>query len=188
MHDFFRTIVTTEYLCMHQHTTISRSIEPSEVEDRFRFASTQEIPLTVYPSFYPSMIIVSMRPTRSIHLTGRNTYRTQSGYSKCGFFTTTAVCGLYRSQRRTCTGIRRCIHHLFMTPVVHFQYRIMQGKVLYTVFQLFVENLTAVVQIFIVHTDWKHKVTEFAFWNQFPPRHFFLCLQGIVDVFQEKLA
>ena len=76
MHDFFRAIVTTEYLSMHQHTTICRSIEPTKIQDRFRFTCTQEIPSTVYPCFYPCMIVIGMCPTRCIHLTSRNTYRT----------------------------------------------------------------------------------------------------------------
>ena len=188
VHDFFRTIVTAEHLGVHQHTTGSRSVEPTEVEDRFRFASAQEIPGAVHPSFYPSMVVIGVCPTRSIHLTGRNTYRAESCYGESRFFTTTSVGSLHRCQRRAGTGIGRCIYHLFMTPVVHFQHGIVQGKVLHTVLQFFVEHLTAAVQIFIVHTDRKHEVTELTFGNQLAPRHFFLCLQCVVNVFQKELT
>ena len=188
MHDFFRTIVTAEHLGMHQHTTVCRSIEPTEIQDRFRFASTQEIPSTVYPCFYPCMVVIGMCPTRSIYLTSRNTNRTQSRYSESRLFTTTSISSLHRSQWRTCTSIRRCIDHLFMTPVVYFQYGIMQRKILHTVLQFFIEHLTAMVQIFIVYTNRKYEMTEFTFRNQLTPRHFFLCLQGIVDVFQKEFT
>ena len=173
---------------MHQHTTVCRSIEPTEIQDRFRFASTQEIPSTVYPCFYPCMVVIGMRPTRSIYLTSRNTNRTQSRYSESRLFTTTSISSLHRSQWRTCTSIRRCIDHLFMTPVVYFQYGIMQRKILHTVLQFFIEHLTAMVQIFIVYTNRKYEMTEFTFRNQLTPRHFFLCLQGIVDVFQKEFT
>ena len=188
MHDFFRTIIATEYFCMHQHSTISRSIEPTQIQNRFRFASTQEIPLSVYPSFHPSMVVVSVCPTRSVHLASRNTYWTQSCYRKSRFFTTTAISSLYRCQRRTCTRVWWSINHLFMTPVVHFQNRIMQRKVLHTVFQLFIEHLTAIVQILIIDTDWENEMTEFAFWNQLTPRHFFFCLQRIINIFQKEFT
>ena len=188
MHDFFRTIVTAKHLCMHQHTTICRSIEPTEVQYRFRFASTQEIPLTIYPSFYPSMVVVSMCPTRSIHLTSRNTNRTESCYGESRFFTTTSVSSLYRCQRRAGTRVRWSINHLFMTPVIHFQYRIVQRKILYSILQLFIKYLTAIVQILIVHTDRKYKVTEFTFRNQLAPRHFLLCLQCVINVFQKEFT
>ena len=188
VHDFFRTIVTAENLGVHQHTTRSRCVEPSEVQYRFRFTSTQEVPLAIYPSFYPSVIVIGMCPTWSIHLTSWNTYRTESSYGESWFFTTTSVCSLYRSQRRAGTSIRRSINHLFMTPVVHFQYRIVQRKILNSILQFFIKHLTAIIQIFIVHTNRKYKVTEFAFRNQLTPWHFLLCLQCVINVFQKEFT
>ena len=125
MHDFFRTIITAEYFGVHQHTTGCRSVEPTKIKHRFRFTSAQKVPFPVYPSFHPCMVVIGMCPTRSIHLTSRNTYCTESSDCESRLFTTTTISCLYRSQWRTSTWIRRSIYHLLMTPVVDFQYCIM---------------------------------------------------------------
>ena len=75
-----------------------------------------------------------------------------------------------------------------MTPVIYFQYCIMQRKILHTVLQFFIEHLTAMVQIFVVYTNRKHKMTEFTFRNQLTPRHFFLCLQRVIDILQKEFT
>ena len=67
------SIVFSESISMHQHSTRSGSIEPSEIKHRFGLTGTQEIPLTIDPGLDPSVIIVGVRPTGSIHLTSRDT-------------------------------------------------------------------------------------------------------------------
>ena len=74
-HYFLRSFITSENFGMHQHATAGRSIEPTQVEYRLRFTSTQEIPFPICPCLYPRMIVVRMGPTGRIDLTGRNTYR-----------------------------------------------------------------------------------------------------------------
>ena len=73
-YDFLWSVISSEYICMHQHSPACRCIEPTEVQDRLRLACTQKIPGTVNPSLYPCMIAVCMGPSRSIDLTCRNTY------------------------------------------------------------------------------------------------------------------
>ena len=73
---------------MNQHGTRGCPIEPTLVQDCFWFASTHKAPTTValiiigYPYLNPSMVAVGMRPTRTIHLTGRNTHCTHSCYGE----------------------------------------------------------------------------------------------------------
>ena len=45
---------------IHIYATAGRSIEPTQVEYRLRFTSTQEIPFPICPCLYPRMIVVRM--------------------------------------------------------------------------------------------------------------------------------
>ena len=152
-HNFFRTVIATEYLCMHQHSPASRSIEPSQIQNRFRLASPNKIPLAICPCFHPGMIIIRMRPAGSIYLPCRNTYRTQCSHSKRGFFSTASIRRLHRCQRRTRTCIARTIHHLFVAPVIHFQNGIFHGKMLYPILQFSIKYPAGVIQILIIHPN-----------------------------------
>lgn len=66
-HDILRAIVFTEYFRMHQHTPVSRAVEPTQIQYRFGLASAEEIPFTIHPSFYPCVVIICMRPARRIY-------------------------------------------------------------------------------------------------------------------------
>ena len=71
-HYLFRSVVMSENFSVHQHASGGRCVKPSQIQYRFRFASPQEIPFSVYPSLYPSMIVVGVRPARRINLSGGN--------------------------------------------------------------------------------------------------------------------
>ena len=81
-HDFFGAVVFAEYLGVHQHATVSGAVKPSQVQDRFRFASAQEHPFAVHPGFHPSMVVVGVCPARGIYLAGGDTYRAECGHRK----------------------------------------------------------------------------------------------------------
>ena len=132
-HNLFRTGIATKHLCMHQHPATGRSIEPSEIQNRFGLASSEEIPLAIRPRFYPGMIIIRMCPTGSIYLPCRNPHRTQRSHSKCGFFSATPIRCLHRCQRRTGTCITRTIDHLFMAPMIYFQNSVLHGQMLHPI-------------------------------------------------------
>ena len=105
VHHLFRSVVFAEHFRMHQHTTVSRSVEPSQVEDRFRLAGAEEVPFAVYPGFHPSVVIVGMCPARRIDLARRYADRTEGGYRECRLFAATAVGCLHGCERRTCPGV-----------------------------------------------------------------------------------
>ena len=78
-HNLLGAVIVTKSLGVHQHTTRSRSVEPSKVEHGLGLAGTKKVPLTIYPSLHPSVVIVGVSPTRGIYLTSRDTHGTQSG-------------------------------------------------------------------------------------------------------------
>ena len=187
VHDFFRSVVFAEYFRVHQHTTVSRSVEPPQVKYRFRFTGSEEIPFTVYPSFHPSMVVVGMRPTRRIDLTGRYADRTKGGYGKRRLFATTPVSGLHGCQRRTRPGVRRRIDHFLVAPMVHFQHGVIQGQALHPVFQFFIKDHAALVQILVVDPHGKYEMAEDVFRYAVSPRHFHPCTKRTADIVEIQL-
>ena len=173
---------------MHQHTTTGGSIKPTQVQNRFRFAGTKEIPFAIYPGFYPCMVVVGMSPTRSIYLSCRNTYRAKSCYGEGGFFTTATISGFYGSEWRTRAGITWGVDYLFVAPVVYLEYSVVQWQILHTVFQFIVKHPAWVIQVFIVYPNGEHKMTEYVIGDFFSPRHFPTCLIGESDIFQIVVA
>ena len=101
-HHIFGTFVMAEHLGVHHHTARCRSIKPTKIEHRFGFASTEELPFAINPYFHPSMVVVGMSPTRSIHLTSRDTHSTHSSHAESRLFAAASEGCLNRSQRRTC--------------------------------------------------------------------------------------
>ena len=81
--DLFRSVISSEYICMHQHSPACRSIEPSEVEHRLRLACTEEVPLAVNPCLNPCVVAVCVGPSWSIYLAGRDADRAESGHKEC---------------------------------------------------------------------------------------------------------
>ena len=100
MHNLLRTIVFTKHFGVHEHSARSRCVEPSEIKNRFGFASTEEVPFAIDPSFDPSVIVVGMCPARSINLASRDAHRAEGCNEEGGFFATTSVCSFDRGERR----------------------------------------------------------------------------------------
>ena len=188
LHDLLRSVVFAEYFRVHQHAAIGGSVEPSQVEYGLRLASAEEIPFTVHPGLYPRVVIVSMRPTRRVHLARRNANRTKRGDGEGRLLTTTSIGGLHRSQRRTGTCVRRCVDDLLVAPVVHFQHGVVQGEVLDALFQLGVEYRTALVQVLVIYPHGQYEVAEDFLRDAVAPRHLLARLERGADVSQIKVT
>ena len=188
LHDLLRSIIFTEHLRVHQHSAVSRPIEPCQIKNRLRLASAKEIPLTIHPCLYPCVVIVSMRPTRRVHLARRNANRTKRGDGEGRLLTTTSIGGLHRSQRRTGTCVRRCVDDLLVAPVVHLQHGVVKREILYPLFQLGVEHRTALVQVLVIHPHGQHEMAENILRDTLPPRHLLPRLERRADVPQIKIA
>ena len=128
--DLLRSVITSEYICMHQHSSTCRCIEPSEIKHWLRLARTKEVPLAIDPSFYPGMVAVSVSPTRSIHLTCRNTDCSKSCNQKSRLFAAAAICGLDCGKWRAGTTVRRHIDCVFMAPVIDFKHGVTHAHIL----------------------------------------------------------
>ena len=130
MHNLLRTIVFAKHFGVHEHSARSGCVEPSEVEYRFGFTSTEEVPFAIDPSFDPSVIVVGMRPTRSINLSCRDAYRTKCSNEESRFFATTSVGSFDRGERRLGASIRWGVGYIFVAPVVDFEHSIVERKML----------------------------------------------------------
>ena len=73
------SVVATKGLRVDEHGAGNGSVEPREIEYRLGLAGSEEEPLAIYPSFYPSMVVIGMCPAWGIDLTCGDTDRTQSG-------------------------------------------------------------------------------------------------------------
>ncbi len=87
LHDFlFRPVVFSENSGVHQHAATGRGIEPSQIQNRLRFAGAQKIPLPVRPGLYPSMVVIRMGPTGGVDLASGNSHRPQGRDREGRFF------------------------------------------------------------------------------------------------------
>ena len=73
------SVIATKGLRVNEHGSRNGSVEPCEIEYRLGLAGSEEEPLTIYPSFYPSVVVIGMCPAWGIDLTCGDTDRTQSG-------------------------------------------------------------------------------------------------------------
>ena len=176
------TIVTAEDICVHEHATRCGCIEPCKVEHRLGFACAKKMPLAVNPSLNPGVVVVGVRPTWSIHLTGRNTHGTQGCHSESRLLATTAIGSAHGCQWRTRTYVARGVCNLLVAPVVDLKHSLAHCKILNPLSQLGIENSTAAVHVLIVHPDRQHKMHELPHRHLFSPRHLGTRLQGIVNV------
>ena len=133
--NFLWSVVATKGLRVDEHGTGNGSVEPREIEHRLRLAGSEEEPLAIYPSFYPSMVVIGVRPARGIDLASGDTDCTQSCDQECGLFATAPIGRAYGSQRRGGAGITWRIDDVLVAPAVDLEYRIMQGESLDAILQ-----------------------------------------------------
>ena len=72
--------------------------------------------------------------------------------------------------------------------MVDLKYRFFHGEILYSIFQLLIKNLAAVVKVLIVYPDRQDKVHKFPYRDTLSPRHLGTRLKGILHVFQVELG
>ena len=133
--NFLWSVIATKGLRVNEHGTGNGSVEPCEIEYRLGFAGSEEEPLAIYPSFYPSMVVIGMCPAWGIDLTCGDTDCTQSCYQERGLFATAPIGRADSSQRRGGAGVTWCIDDVLVAPVVDLEYRIMQGESLDAILQ-----------------------------------------------------
>ena len=187
-HHLLGTVVVAKSLGVHQHTARGTFVKPSQIQHWLRLAGTQEVPFAISPGLYPCMVIIGMRPTRRINLTGRNTHRTQRSHRKGTLLATATIGRTERSQWTAGTSVRRAISHVLVAPVVHFENGVLHAQFLHTWLQRLVEHLTRVVQILIVHTHGHHKMAELPFGHRLSPWQSSLGLKSQGYVFLIKIT
>ncbi len=72
--------------------------------------------------------------------------------------------------------------------MVHFQHRVIEGQAFHPVFQLFVKDHAALVQVLVVDTYGQHEVAEDVFRYAVAPRHFDPCTERTADVVEVELS
>ena len=133
--DFLWPVIATKGLRVDEHGAGNGSVEPCEIEYRLGLAGSEEEPLAIYPSFYPSMVVIGVCPARGIDLTCGDTDCTQSCDQECGLFATAPIGRAYGSQRRGGAGVTWGIDDVLVAPAVDLEYRIMQGESLDAILQ-----------------------------------------------------
>ena len=129
------SVVATKGLRVDEHGAGNGSVEPREIEYRLGLAGSEEEPLAIYPSFYPSMVVIGMCPAWGIDLTCGDTDCTQSCYQERGLFATAPIGRADSSQRRGGAGVTWGIDDVLVAPVVDLEYSIMQGESLDAILQ-----------------------------------------------------
>ena len=129
------SVVATKGLRVDEHGAGNGSVEPREIEHRLRLAGSEEEPLAIYPSFYPSMVVIGVCPARGIYLTCGDTDCTQSCDQERGLFATAPIGRADGSQRRGGAGVTWGIDDVLVAPAVDLEYRIMQGESLDAILQ-----------------------------------------------------
>ena len=123
--NFLWSVIATKGLRVDEHGAGNGSIEPCEIEHRLRLAGSEEEPLAIYPSFYPSMVVIGVCPARGIDLTCGDTDCTQSCDQERGLFATAPIGRADGRQRRGGAGVTWRIDDVLVAPVVDLEYRIM---------------------------------------------------------------
>ncbi len=186
--NILRAVISAEYSRVHQHTARGRTVEPPEIQCRFRLAGTEKIPAAVCPGLHPGMIVVRMGPTRRIDLTGRNAHGPQRGNRKRGLLTTTARSRTHRGQRRRSAGVRGAVGHILVAPVVHFQHGIVHGKPGHPLSQLFIADRPEGIEVLVVDAHRQHEMPPFPFRDRSSPWQFPAGSQGGFHLAQIKFG
>ena len=129
------------------------------------------MPFAVRPGLHPGVIVIRMRPSRSVHLPCGNAHRPEGGHKKSGLLPAPSVGSPDRCQRGACSGVRRLINRLLMTPVVDLENRLLHGKILHPWSKFPEEHRSGSVQILIVHPHRKHEMPHLPLRNGLSPRH-----------------
>ena len=170
-HNFLGSVVIAKDLGVHEHTTGSGLVEPTHIQYGKGFAGSHEVPAPVYPSLYPSVVVIGMRPAWGIDLTGRNAYSSECRNGKRAFLAATTRSGAHGNKGRFGTAVGRSVCDKLVTPMVDLQNGIVHILVLYTVLQGFVENDSGRVQILVIDTQGEYKMLPLALGNLLAPRH-----------------
>ena len=136
----FRAVIVSENPCVHQQSTAGRRIEPPQIKDRLRLTGTKEVPITVSPSLNPGVVVIRVRPTRGVNLTGRDSHSPKSRHSECGLLTATPQRTSHRGKRGQGTSVGWLVGQFLVTPMIHFQNGILHIHTLHTWLQLTVEG------------------------------------------------
>ena len=173
----FGALVAAEDVGVHHHRACGGIGKPAHIEVGVGLASPEEPPFAIHPNFHPCVVVVTVRPTRGVTLTGGDAHGAESGHREGALLAATTVRGLQCGQRCRSPHISRLIVNIFVTPVVHLQSRIVHAHILDTVFQLVEDIRPRGVQILVVHAIDHHKMAENVVWNRLSPREGLPCFQ-----------
>ena len=158
-------------LCVHQHGTGSRRIEPGQIEHSLRLTGAQKVPLSVGPGLYPGMIVIGVSPAGRVDLSGRNAHGTQGSHRERAFLTTAPIGRPEGGKRSRGAAVGRLVGDMLMTPMVDLQNGIIHTHAADTVLQFLVKDHARTVEMLIVHPDRQHKVAEEQVGHSVAPRH-----------------
>ena len=77
--NFFRAVIVAKYPCVKEQGARCRLVEPTQIEYGLWLAGTEEMPMSIHVSLYPSVVVITMCPTGRIDLSCRDANGAQGG-------------------------------------------------------------------------------------------------------------
>ena len=165
---------------MQQHGSGNRGIEPTQVQYRFRFARTHEMPPSVNKHLDPGVVVVRVRPARRVDLPCRYPRRTQCRHGQHGLLPAAAVSRADGRQRRRCPRVRRSVGRPLVAPMVYLQRCLGHGHSLYPLAQRIRIYQPEIIQRLVIHPEREHKMPELPLRHV--PIHSAAHVQRLLDV------
>ena len=119
--DLFVFYIVGEHAAVDDHCTGSSSGKPAFVQNFFRFTCAEVMPVAIAPYFDPCMVVITMRPSWGVDLTGWDTNTAEYSGSKGGFFTAAAISTAQNGQWVCSTLVGQTVGSIFKAPVVELQ-------------------------------------------------------------------
>ena len=177
-YDILRSVIVLAVnLCMQQHGSGDRSIEPGQVKHRLGLAGAHEVPFSVRPYFHPGVVVVGVRPARGIYLPRRNARSPQGGNCQYGLLAAAPQTGAYGCFRSQSAAVGRTVGGLFVAPVVDFQGCFAYVHTLHPPAEGIRIHGAEIVEILVVDPERQHEMTEFPL--RYVPVHLVPDFQGL---------
>ena len=177
-------IVVAESGGMEHHRPHHRCVKPSVVQHGGGFARPEVVPLPIYPSLDPGVVVVRMRPAGRIDLPCRDTNSPEHGDDE-GTLLTTAAEGV--PKRGYWTGgapIGGLVGDVLVCPAIERQHRLLHRHGIDEGRQFVVIGSPEVIQHLVIHPLREDKGAEESAGDLLPPRHLLPRPQRHPDIIQ----
>ena len=158
---------------MNQHGSRGSIGKPPPVKHLLRLTGSQKTPSAIHPGLHPGMIVITVSPSRRIHLPCRNPHTAQRRYQKDRLFPAPPASAYNHCLRTDRPPVGGSIGSLAGTPVIDPFYSLLQRIIPNHGLQHFIEPAPAVCQGLTVHPVAEHIVQKHFLGKLSGPQIFF---------------